>query len=602
MFESPPSEANVARYTGHINNINCMQVIDDAREAGEAHKTTYIFTGGYDHTARCFNAETGECLFIYRGHRSFVFDLRVGQENEKDEDAEDVIENVKWYLYTGSYDGTVRRWDIATGECVMVYELEYGSEVPRFRAGCVQLLEVFGGLFFTCTADKMLRAWSIADGECVWESPAHLDAITGMQLRPKHETATAFQVTETPEELYTCSADKTVRVWEPETGECKRVLRFDSQPLYSLHVRGDGALFVGAGSTIIYCDSNSGQAIRSFSCRHGVVKALWSDGERVYAVTGFVSQQFNIKNGLKERLFGGHKGVLSSIQVHDRTLYTTGDDAVVTWDTDPLLYCCMDGDLKTLRVLLSGTHEIEAVDPEMKTGSGNSAMLLAGKAGQSEIVESLLMYSADVHRMSRAGETALHGAAMSGAEKGVRCLLKAGANPNFSTPSQDISVDRSGKLIENLRVDAYGKVEGDQTALHYAARAGAAACCKLLIHGYADANFKDSRLRTPMMLAAMAGSSEALKVLLYTKCIDPTVGRYFESDFTLKDIQGKTALKLASTWECKRLIWKRYLEKWALKSVSMKAVGQTLKIPPLEEEWTTRRSRSQMKLQSMKGS
>lgn len=56
------------------------------------------------------------------------------------------------------------------------------------------------------------------------------------------------------------------------------------------------------------------------------------------------------------------------------------------------------------QVLLSGTNEIEAVDPEMKTGSGNSAMLLAGKAGQSEIVESLLMYSADVHRMSRAGE------------------------------------------------------------------------------------------------------------------------------------------------------------------------------------------------------
>lgn len=68
------------------------------------------------------------------------------------------------------------------------------------------------------------------------------------------------------------------------------------------------------------------------------------------------------------------------------------------------------GDLKTLSVLLSGSRDTKAVDPEMKTGSGNSAMLLAGKAGQSEIVESLLMYSADVHRMSRAGETALHGA------------------------------------------------------------------------------------------------------------------------------------------------------------------------------------------------
>ncbi len=30
------------------------------------------------------------------------------------------------------------------------------------------------------------------------------------------------------------------------------------------------------------------------------------------------------------------------------------------------------------------------------------------------------------------------GAALTGSEKGVRVLLKAGSNPNFSTPSQDI--------------------------------------------------------------------------------------------------------------------------------------------------------------------
>jgi len=389
-------------------------------------------------------------------------------------------------------------------------------------------------------------------------------------------------VTETPDELYTCSTDKTVRVWEPLTGECKRVLRFDSQPLYSLFVKPDGSLFVGAGSTIIFGNSDTGAPIRSFACRSGVVKTLWADGERVYAGTGFIAQQFNVSNGMKERTFSGHNGVLTSVQVHDSTLYTTGDDTVCSWDTQPLLYCCMDGDLKTLRVLLSGTPEIEAVDPEMKTGSGNSAILLAGKAGQSDIIESLLMYSADVHRMSRAGETALHGAAMAGASKGVECLLRSGANPNFSTPSQDIQLDRRGRLIENLRIDTYGKVEGDQTPLHYAARAGSAVCCKVLMKGSADPNFKDSYLRTPVMLAAMGGSNEALEVLLYTKCRDPVTNRFYEADFTLVDIQGLSAIKLASTWECKRLIWKRYLEKWALRAVAMKAVGQRLEIPPLD--------------------
>ena len=31
-----------------------------------------------------------------------------------------------------------------------------------------------------------------------------------------------------------------------------------------------------------------------------------------------------------------------------------GDEGVCTWDTDPVLFACMDGDLKALRALLAG--------------------------------------------------------------------------------------------------------------------------------------------------------------------------------------------------------------------------------------------------------
>jgi len=38
------------------------------------------------------------------------------------------------------------------------------------------------------------------------------------------------------------------------------------------------------------------------------------------------------------------------------------------------------------------------------------------------------------------------------------------------------------------------------------AKAGSAACCKLLIQGAADSNFKDSYLRTPVHIAAQLGA------------------------------------------------------------------------------------------------
>ena len=212
IIEIPPSEDNVARYTGHVNSINCMFVIDDAKEAGESMKTTYIFTGGYDHTARCFNAETGECLFVYRGHKSFIFALKINIEPKMSEKHEGVVESTLWFLYTGSYDGTVKRWDVSTGECVKTYELEYGDENPRFRAGVITHLEVYEALFFTVTADKCLRAWRITDGEMVWDGRGHTDAITGLQMRAKFERSDEFRVYESPAELFTCSSDKTVCV------------------------------------------------------------------------------------------------------------------------------------------------------------------------------------------------------------------------------------------------------------------------------------------------------------------------------------------------------------------------------------------------------
>jgi WD40 repeat protein len=297
-------------------------------------------------------------LFVCRGHQSFIFSLKINAEPQMSKKYADVIESTKWFLYTGSYDGTVKRWDVSTGECVMTYELEYGSDNPRLRAGIVLLLEIYESLFFTVTVDTVLRAWNRDDGEVNWETRDHKQSITGMQIRDRFEKSDEFRIYESPAELFTCSTDRTVRVWEPLTGVCKRILRFDTQPLYAMYVRLDGALFVGAGASLIYCNGETGQAIRSFTCRHGAVKAIVADEDRIYAGTGFVSSQFNIKNGLKERTFGGHKGVITAVSLHDRTLYTTGDDAVVTWDTDPALFACMDGDLKTLRVLLAGTDDM----------------------------------------------------------------------------------------------------------------------------------------------------------------------------------------------------------------------------------------------------
>ena len=44
---------------------------------------------------------------------------------------------------------------------------------------------------------------------------------------------------------------------------CRRMLTYaeDAQPLYAMYIRLDGALFVGAGASIIYCDAETGACV-----------------------------------------------------------------------------------------------------------------------------------------------------------------------------------------------------------------------------------------------------------------------------------------------------------------------------------------------------
>ena len=119
-------------------------------------------------------------------------------------------------------------------------------------------------------------------------------------------------------------------------------------------------------------------------------------------------------------------------------------------------------------------------------------------------------------------------------------VVKCGHLSHARMPLQDVYLDEKGRLVENFRVAAFGHIDGDQTPLHYAAKAGSASCVKLLLQGHADANFKDSHLRTAVHIAAMLGAVEALDVLLSTKCIDPVFNRKYDADFSLNDIQGKT--------------------------------------------------------------
>jgi F-box/WD-40 domain protein MET30 len=92
----------VRSFKGHENGVMCLQAHHNL------HKPSYpvLITGSYDKTVKVWNLDTGEVIRTMKGHTRVVRALQFDQV----------------MLVTGSSDRTLRIWNWRTGECLRVLE------------------------------------------------------------------------------------------------------------------------------------------------------------------------------------------------------------------------------------------------------------------------------------------------------------------------------------------------------------------------------------------------------------------------------------------------------------------------------------------------
>lgn len=106
-------------------------------------------------------------------------------------------------LVSGSYDTTVRVWDILTGACLhvfhahreKVYSVGYSHELKRAVSGSM---------------DATVRVWDTVTGTPLFTLEGHNSLVGLLELTPKY--------------LISAAADSTLRVWDPMSGKCLSIL------------------------------------------------------------------------------------------------------------------------------------------------------------------------------------------------------------------------------------------------------------------------------------------------------------------------------------------------------------------------------------------
>ncbi|KAJ3138501.1 SCF ubiquitin ligase complex subunit cdc4 [Physocladia obscura] len=121
-----------------------------------------LVSGSYDCTVRVWDLIEGECVYTFRGHREKVYSVGYSHELSR--------------AVSGSLDTTVKVWCTRTG--VLLHNLEGHTSL-------VGLLELSSSYLVSAAADHSLRIWAPDSGACLAHLHGHPAAITCFHHDPK---------------------------------------------------------------------------------------------------------------------------------------------------------------------------------------------------------------------------------------------------------------------------------------------------------------------------------------------------------------------------------------------------------------------------------
>ncbi|KAI7907669.1 quinon protein alcohol dehydrogenase-like superfamily [Cokeromyces recurvatus] len=145
-----------------------------------------LMTGSYDKTVRIWNLESGELIRTLTGHTRCVRALQFDEAK----------------LVTASMDHTLKIWNWQTGKCIRTLEGHTGG---------VLSLHFNSKLMASGSTDHTVRVWNFSAGECCTFT-GHTEWVNSVRFCQEGTM------------LVSASDDSTIRLWDVQTRSCIRVL------------------------------------------------------------------------------------------------------------------------------------------------------------------------------------------------------------------------------------------------------------------------------------------------------------------------------------------------------------------------------------------
>ncbi|KAF5877798.1 putative beta transducin-like protein [Botrytis fragariae] len=191
-----------------------------------------VASGSWDQTIRLWDVATGESLQTLEGHSLSVDSVAFSPDGK--------------VLASGSGDQTIRLWDVATGESLQT--LESHSRWVRSVA-----FSLDGKVVASGSNDQTIQLWDVATGESLQTLEGHSRSVDSVAFSPDGKVVASG------------SEDRTIRLWDVATGESLQTLKGHWGWVTSVAFSLDGKVIASGSNdqTIQLWDITTGESLQT---------------------------------------------------------------------------------------------------------------------------------------------------------------------------------------------------------------------------------------------------------------------------------------------------------------------------------------------------
>ncbi|NER21709.1 MAG: protein kinase [Symploca sp. SIO1C2] len=194
----------------------------------------FLASGSWDHTIKIWQLATGKLVHTLTEHSGWIKSVVISQDSKT--------------LVSGSADKTIKVWDLETASV---------KATLKGHTNAVQALAISltGQILASGSADHQINIWDLSSGQVKATLQGHTDAVNSLTFSPSSQI------------IISGSADKTIKIWNLSNGNLLNTLNGHAAAVNAIAINAQGNTLVSgsADQTIKIWHPGSGKLLHTLT-------------------------------------------------------------------------------------------------------------------------------------------------------------------------------------------------------------------------------------------------------------------------------------------------------------------------------------------------